>query len=259
MSSSQSSTQPSLQQLAENKAVDEILRPNFKYSDFASLEPRLQQLLFERLRTEVIQLRQVDKAWSCVRQYCPETDRQLYQEYLGIEYPEEDDAWSCDGVQDFTRELLDLRDQWKHSERELFKVLDIKSEYTISWDHRDLFLKSPGGNFKIWPAAARQGLSADELQHLQETRLSKQISPQLLFYRVILLFGIPPELVKHRHNYWGRHVNLEPKDGNVNSPTFLAFGYYGNNPYIQFAGSQAGSDQALNLLRHLCETKYFYR
>ena len=57
-------SQPSLQGLREMQSLEQILRSDSADSDFASLEPRMQQLLFSRLRTENARLQEVEWKWS---------------------------------------------------------------------------------------------------------------------------------------------------------------------------------------------------
>ena len=55
--------QPSLQELAAKKALSKILDPSFEASDFEPLEPRLQELLFGKLRDEIAYLKAYEDAW----------------------------------------------------------------------------------------------------------------------------------------------------------------------------------------------------
>ena len=47
------SPHPTSRQLAEKRALEAVLRPNYKFSDFEELDPRLQQNSFEAIRTEI--------------------------------------------------------------------------------------------------------------------------------------------------------------------------------------------------------------
>ena len=51
-------SQPSLQGFGEMESLEQILRSDSADSDFASLEPHMQQLLLSRLRTENARLRE---------------------------------------------------------------------------------------------------------------------------------------------------------------------------------------------------------
>jgi hypothetical protein len=78
-------SQPSLQELCETQGLEQILRSDNADSDFASLEPRLQQLLFSRLRTENARLRKVERRWRLLTEACPRIDTQMYLSSTRIE------------------------------------------------------------------------------------------------------------------------------------------------------------------------------
>ena len=73
-----SPTPPSLQGLCENKALSHILDSDFTDSQFSSLEPRLQQILFRKLRTETARLKAVEKDWCRLMKCCPRLDTQIH-------------------------------------------------------------------------------------------------------------------------------------------------------------------------------------
>ena len=50
--------QPTLQELATKKALSVVLQPSFQDSDFEALEPRLQRLLFSRMRANLVRLQE---------------------------------------------------------------------------------------------------------------------------------------------------------------------------------------------------------
>ena len=50
--------QPTLQELATKKSLSVVLQPSFQDSDFKVLEPRLQRLLFSRMRADLVRLQE---------------------------------------------------------------------------------------------------------------------------------------------------------------------------------------------------------
>jgi hypothetical protein len=53
-----------LQELCEAQLMEDMLCSDTADGEFSSLDTRIQQLLFRRLRKEVIRLREVEKQWS---------------------------------------------------------------------------------------------------------------------------------------------------------------------------------------------------
>ena len=83
----------SLQKLAETKCLSEILKPSFKDSDFESLEPCLQRLLFGRLRAEIARLQKIEQSHLYLKKWLPQADAELYTPAARKRIPmmEEDD------------------------------------------------------------------------------------------------------------------------------------------------------------------------
>lgn len=73
---SEEKSPPSLQELCEKMSLQEVL-PKASFAEFAALEPRLQQLLYNALQEEVTRLREVKQKWEDFKNYCPRTDLQL--------------------------------------------------------------------------------------------------------------------------------------------------------------------------------------
>ena len=66
----------SLQDLCKKRALDHILKSaDF---DFASLEPRLQQILFREVQTEVVRLKDIESNWTDLSRSCPKQDIEIY-------------------------------------------------------------------------------------------------------------------------------------------------------------------------------------
>ena len=135
--------QPSLQELATSKALDEILNSAFKDSDFEALEPRLQRILFRKLRAEIIRLQKVEQSWSFYTKVCPRADRQLYtraaRERLGDD--EED-------------EKLQFLGKWSYAED---KEEDVRPD-TTSWSAWDLWVE------KVFRSRTSVALSQQRMQ-----------------------------------------------------------------------------------------------
>jgi hypothetical protein len=68
----------SLQELSAARLQDVILNSDTADDDFASLEPRIQMLLFNRLRTEHARLRGISEDFERLSRRVPRVDLQLY-------------------------------------------------------------------------------------------------------------------------------------------------------------------------------------
>ena len=119
-------SQPSLQELRETQGLDQILRSDNAESDFASLEPRAQQLLFSRLRTENARLREVNRRWRLLTAACPRVDTQIYLSSARIEPGGgEDEQNGYDQQRVF-------RDQWSYLIEDGYDNENEGGEYTGS-------------------------------------------------------------------------------------------------------------------------------
>ena len=122
MADKRRSVQPSLQELCESQGLEQILRSDNAHSEFTSLEPRLQQLLFSRLRTENARLRKVEKRWRLLTMYCPHLDT---QSSIRIEGGGEDEQ------NDFNQQTVFLR-QWSYLVEDSYDSENDDGEYTGS-------------------------------------------------------------------------------------------------------------------------------
>ena len=68
----------SLQDLAKSASLTERLHSSFKDSDFTAFEPRLQELLFGKLRNEIVSLRREERALTYIKSRTPYADLELY-------------------------------------------------------------------------------------------------------------------------------------------------------------------------------------
>src|SRR5207248_11521359 len=78
-------SQPSLQELCEKQSLVQTSDLDNSEWDFASLEPRLQLLLFTRRQTENARLREVKQKWCQLTRKCPRIDTQIYLSSTRIE------------------------------------------------------------------------------------------------------------------------------------------------------------------------------
>ena len=178
--------QPSLQELAAGKALDKVLTPDFKDSDFEALEPPLQRILFGKLRAEVVRLQEVEQSWSFYTKDCPRADRQLYtrdaRERLGDDEEEE---------------KLQFQEKWSYAE----DTSEDGQPNTTSWSAWDLKVEDPTSHqthLVLEDPKAKN--SSDWFHLLQKTvHFSDSISSQLMYYRLTAVFGMMPRSVSDEY------------------------------------------------------------
>ena len=102
----------SLQELCESAALAQILLPDFKDADFASLEPRLQQLLVAKMRSRLIRFRTYEQS-------CPQTDFELYRSSSRIKPAEESAENKSNNLQ------ARLREVWSYKTRRETVYIDL--------------------------------------------------------------------------------------------------------------------------------------
>src|SRR5271155_1074389 len=135
-------SQPTLQALCEQKALELDLE-----SDFESLEPRLQHLLFNKVRAENARLREIEQKWERLTRFCPSLDTQIYlRPNRGLN--EDDEIATYEEKRVFT-ELWHYGDMGDDNEQE--RAVRISSPIPKGgWDCSDLVSESPDGELAIF-------------------------------------------------------------------------------------------------------------
>ena len=232
--------QPSLKELATSKSLDEILNSDFRDSDFEALEPRLQRILFGKLRAEVIRLQEVEQSWSFYIKDCPHADRQLYtcaaRERLG------------DGEED---EKLQFQEKWSYAEdTEEDERLDITSWWS-AWDLRVEDLTSNRSRLVLRNRKSKTSSDAFRLLQSEDSaRFTDSISSQLLYYRLTAVFGMMPHSVSDEYKCcWTTDLFCEGGKGR------LCLNEHKGAAEVHFYGTEDGSIEALQLLNFLVGNK----
>ena len=229
-----------------------MLRPDFKFANFEELEPRLQQMLFEALRTENKRLRAIEASWLHMKENCPRADFLFYQK------PNE--TLSDIGLYDILDEDSDALSDTS-TEKELYRVSDEKiqslrklwlpvsenpdlnrywtSESYLYWDEASIAAESPGADLEmLWP---RESYSSREY-------LEQRVSSQMLWYRLIKLFGQHElSICQAIYTHHWRTV-LKSYDGTA----MLRIGDICGYPYVTFEGTnKTSSAKAIELLSYV--------
>ncbi|MCJ1337748.1 hypothetical protein MMC09_003031 [Bachmanniomyces sp. S44760] len=262
-------SQPSLLELCTLQGIENISKSKTADVDFASLEPRLQQLLFGKLRTENERLRGIEKQWKILTRSCPHIDLQMHLSRDRIEHDSGDDEengynqvenfsfqWSyhpnqhdianADGDEEQTGARptdagADIA-QGEGSERE--GNSRPKPLSNTRWHHHDLFSKSLDSDLVL----CTHGFGSAECSCRMErySQLLEHVSSQLLLYRICVVFGMPPPLENDGYKTcWD--VDLFYHDG----VSKLSFYDYKGAASARFSGTAEASVNSLKLLNFL--------
>ena len=262
------SVQPSLQELCESQGLEQILRSDNADSEFASLEPRLQQLLFSRLRTENARLREVERRWRLLTMCCPHLDTQIHLSSTRIE-----PGGGEDEQNGFNQQTVFLR-QWSYLVEDAYDSENGDGEYTGSrtgnsirdldsveanegegsipelvrdtkWDCSNLISQSPDSELRLC-FHHNDVLTRCSCRPKGYGRFSHRVSSQLLLYRLTVTFGMPPpQEVDGYKSCW--EADLQYHDG----ASLLSFQDYKGAADARFHGTAEASVDALKLLNFL--------
>ena len=257
-SSPQSSDQPSLQELSEKKVLGQILTSDHADSEFDGLEPHLRKALFSRLRKEHASLEnqctELKKACSSLRileDYCPHTDIQIYLsgrriEPAGGENDEDGEQQGQHGGEPNGYALRDaFRNQWSYYPDEYTQLPENGPQTrddcpTVNWHTYSIGSDSKDSCLALGTTSTNPGLNS--FSH----SLFDKISSQLLLYRVMTTFDMPPPIETDGYkSAW--HVDLFHQDG----ISTLALSDNKGAPSTRFSGTSGASVDALGLLNFL--------
>ena len=236
---------PSLQELALNETLAQVLQPDFSDFEFADLEPRLQQLLFQKMRAEINRLREVENDYSQL----PHADKQAHAYITTL--------WDHERIKndlEFDSDLVELEDKfrgkWTRVEDPDGEVLE-ESEEGVSWTTRNLHTKALDSDLEI--CDCRPSSSSESKPCRYTLGLRCRISSQLLLYRLVATFGT----ILHDDDEalcWNATFKF---NGDSSSALFM-YDWNGTARVI-FCGTSEASNEALKLLNHLVKTDWRQR
>ena len=243
---SEAANQSSLQELATRKAFGEILHPSFRDSDFEALEPRLQRLLFSKLRSEFLCLRQ---STLYLNRRIPEADRYLYTPAAKTRSSLIEKLETSNGPT--VRESL--VEKWRYMPigyfRENLHLYSTNQFRKVHWDESALSYdhKQPEIQFTLGITSLRNRGILRPPPHLERPwRLRHRISSQLLQYRIRTTFETqPPE---DGHDPFCYDISFLHQDGR----SIFTISDCEGAPGCHFAGDEEAGRDALSLLNYLC-------
>jgi len=260
---SPSMAQPSLQEISEKKVLEQILQSDNPDADFASLEPRAQRLVFSRLRTEHARLLEVDQKWCALKSHCPSTDIEIYLNSRRT-YEEDDEEDEQEDDQN-GYDLQEIQNQWSYPvgahenedggreniarpagnaegvEATEEEGESLEAKRNVEWHKSNLVADSSDSDIRL--CFHNSGPWCDCMSRWLNTR---RLSSQLLFYRLTVVFGMPPPREQDGYkSCW--EVDLQYSDG----ASVLSFYDYKGAGNLRFSGTSKASDDALKLLTYL--------
>ena len=230
-------SQPTLQALCEQKALELDLE-----SDFESLEPRLQHLLFNKVRAENARLREIEQKWERLTRFCPSLDTQIY--LRPNRRLNEDEIVAYEEKRVLT-ELWYYKDTDDDNGQE--RAMRMSSPIPKrGWDSLDLVSESLGEELGIFVLSDPSTQYSRKPPGRRHRDLWGRISSQLLFYRLAATFGMPPPVETDEYKVcW--EINLQHCDGS----STLEFYDYKGVAKARFFGSDDASEDALKLINFL--------
>lgn len=231
-------SRPTLQALCEQKALELDLE-----SDFESLEPRLQHLLFNKVHAENARLREIEQKWERLTRFCPSLDTEIYLRPNRV-LNEDDEIAAYEEKRVFTG-LWYYRDIGDDNEQE--RAVRISSPIPKGgWDCSDLVSESPDGELAIFVLRDPLTQHSKKPPGRRQRYLWNQISSQLLFYRLAATFGMPPLVETDGYkSCWD--ISLQYCDDS----STLEFYDYKGSASVRFFGSDNASEDALKLVNFL--------
>ena len=237
---------PSLQLLCETKSLSQILDPNFTASDFTALEPRLQEILFDKLRKENARLLEIEKQWIQLRERCPRTDLEIHLHSGRANYDHQDDIYE---------KQQQIARKWNYEGDDDVATSPAagRTSDNVYWDSWSIYWNSESGLYVYDPEAQKRewmDFSRQDLRLRMANRFTNRMSSQLLLYRIACIFGMPPQ--KECDGYkscWG--VCLRHCSGASN----LVLDEHKGAISVHFQGSSEDSQDALGLINLLVGTE----
>lgn len=235
---------PSLQELCTKKALDELFDSDSEDVDIASLEPRLQQLLFRRLRQEITRLRNVERHWERVATRAPSLDLEILRS-LDRYVASKDDTSSEDEAYS---KAVSFQSMWAYERED--EDHPNEGSFDTFFNTSNLFSDAPLSDMKICDHGEEICITC---MSARECVFSQRISSQLLLYRLSVTFGMPPPReTGGPETCWDialKHVD----DGGV-----LSFSEYEGRAEVQFEGSNSAEEDALKLINYLVGMKCYH-
>ena len=224
----------SLEDLSAAEAIKSLSASAFPARDYRELEPVQQELLFMHLLHHHCRLLDVERSFSALKKRMPDTDLRTYT------------------TQDRILSVDEPKDRLLHERKERFEQdwsYVGHEEYCRIYRHASL----------SWDSYCACSLTTDSDLYLKtersgEVHLKSRISSQLLLYRLICLFGMPPSQTTEDYNSWVLYLRFRNKE------SYLVLIDDEGNVAADFVGEKEGAKEAeksaRGLLNFLVEVQF---
>ena len=243
---------PSLKDLCQRRAFEKVMDPKRNYSDFASLDNRLQGLLHSSCRDEINRLRAIEQEFLLLERRMPRVDRDIW---LTTDRVPDEESWEEFRKDDETinphKEVRIAQEKWSYVDPDTIgqvtrrlAALDGADEKHVSWySLGDLCFDENKSKFQI--KNIFKAMSKGEMLDFPPA-FCDRISSPLLLYRATVVFGMPPpDITDGYKSCW--QLVLKHSSGKGT----LELGEHKGCPSARFDGSKAVSDDALDLINLL--------
>ncbi|KAL6248075.1 hypothetical protein RBB50_005423 [Rhinocladiella similis] len=242
----------SLQELSAEKTLNLLRKDRQAVVTFNSLDPDLQQILYERIWQDYIDLKGTITTYQ---KWCPAADQFLYTGYArgGLNGTTSDDSDDSPARKGFNH----FRALWRYRRPSDPESPRLAMDDRFEWDSGYLYT-APGSrrDFAVCECQTSPGTCqcpGRRQDWSDRFTISKAISSQLLLYRLTVVFGMPPrdtypDFVPGYKTCW--RVELVPR-GDGRDSALIDFQDWKGGVTVHFVGCQGASSHALNLLNWL--------
>ena len=246
----------SLKDLCQRMAFKTIMDPEKSYSEFASLDNRLQSLLYDSCRDEIYRLRDIEQKFVMLDRRMPKVDRDIWLSTGRV--PDEDD-WEefkedGDTINPY-KEMRLAQEKWSYADpddinsvaRRLAALDGVDEQYVNWYSSGDLCFNEDEAKFHIMDMY-KAALMGNIFRF--PPGFSDRISSPLLLYRASVIFGMPPQNETDGYKCcW--ELLLQHSSGKGT----LELGEHKGCPSARFHGTKAASNDALDLINFLTYVK----
>ncbi|EXJ64092.1 hypothetical protein A1O7_00428 [Cladophialophora yegresii CBS 114405] len=254
----------SLRDLAASKTVEELVKFDNPTMELFQLDEHVQKLIFTRFLSKYALLEKENKQLRVNARLTPYIDWQLYTQSHGI-IPDPEEMIDPQSHELETNGFVlsaKFAEQWRHAtEAERNGSPEETREHGLCpavFEPLDLWSHGVGGELAICGFS-----SVESNEYMEEVTpcgqgystfehkpLSRRISSQLLYYRLTVMFGMPPPQPMGEWLFpW--QVMLQHRDGK----SLLDLNDSDGQSFESFSGTKEAKEDAVELLRFLTSLK----
>lgn len=236
-----------LEELSAQKVLEMLQKDEHAVQTFDSFDPAMQRLVFPHLWQDYHRLHKLETEFEDYQKNCPTADRHLYFS-PGMEEAESSVAGKYSS--DIARHFEDKMEFLPVTGLCDFSALN----EMICWDGHHIYMGSDSNKgFEVLECKKESHARVCKGRRVaKDPCFSAVISPQLLLYRLIVIFGRIPPLEDRYYTPWALRLGFKDDPGSElrledNSGAAHAF----------FKGSRAASQCAVEFLSYVVSNKVY--